>query len=44
MSEDEQGYAPAAYLEPMEAVGKEQLMESGGSCEGEGVRYMTVCL
>lgn len=46
MSEDEQGYAPAAYLEPMEAVGKhvEQLMESGGSCEGEGARHMTVCL
>lgn len=45
MSEDEQGYAPAAYLEPVEAVGKhmEQLMDSNGICEGEGVKYMNTC-
>ena len=37
MSEDEQGYAPAAYLEPMEGASKhnEQMMDSSEACEGE---------
>lgn len=34
MSEDEQGYAPAAYLEPMEEKNQDQLVDSTSS---EGV-------
>ena len=37
MAEDEQGYAPAAYLEPVEGGGRhmEQVMDSTtGNCEG----------
>ena len=40
MSDDEQGYAPAAYLEPVEGArrqhnAEQQEMESESSSEGE---------
>ena len=45
MSDDEQGYAPAAYLEPVEGGGKQALEQqqaldgSTESCEG-GAKYI----
>lgn len=44
MSEDEQGYAPAAYLEPVEGGGKhvEQVVDGSGNCEGELVQLLVL--
>lgn len=47
MSEDEQGYAPAAYLEPVEGGGgkhvtDQMVEESSSTCKGEKT-YMYAC-
>ena len=48
MSDDEQGYAPAAYLEPVEGGGKQQLQQQNSlvdsshmdKCEGQKIQAL----